>query len=103
MPPIKSSRPGARVTKRSPPPSSKKPYRNVVSPARRRPSVSTKSAASPSPSVEPCTILDATGRPHPSAAQKPAALQSRAQQRLDLFAHAWVGVADPGHVRLDRE
>src|SRR5215208_3398961 len=99
MPPIRSSLPGARATKRSPSPS-KKSGREREAPARRSPSVLTKAAVSASPRVEPCTILDTAGLSRLAARQQPAALQSRAQQRLDLFSHLRVGVADPRHVRL---
>src|ERR1043165_4795503 len=97
MPPIKSSLPGARVTKTSSPPS-KRAVVERDSPASRRLTMRTKSSVSASPCVEPHS-----GIARVPFAQQPASFERRAQQRLYLFSYRSVGVADPRHVRLDRE
>src|SRR5579885_1502636 len=112
MPPIKSRRPGARVTnnsRRGPKkalPSSVKcfgrPFGNSKDSCRRF-SSATNASVSASPRVVPETISNAMRLSSTRLRQKPSARERGAQKRLDLRAHALVGVTGPGHVRLDGE
>src|SRR5918912_4616540 len=95
MPPIRSSRPGARVTKTGTPPA-KSPCGSVVSPASRPLTRRTNSSVS----AGPCLL---SGSVMCTLPPQPAPFERRAQQRLDLCLYPRVRVADPGHVRLDRQ
>src|SRR5690242_13783765 len=96
MPPMTSSRPGARETASGTPRSNSASARNVWTNVSRSAAGCVIGLRSPGPrSLQP--------RPLGSTVDEAAGQQLLLQQRLDLASNVRVRVTDPGHVGLDVE